>query len=123
MLDGNIDIIHAASFLHLFGWDDQVRAGSRMVRLLRPTTKDALVLGRQAGTVKPGEYPGRRNGLTRYRHNPESFQKMWDEIGEKTGTKWKVDAELLPARDWYRPVPTEEQKDLRRMQFAVHRID
>ena len=126
-LDGKIDIIHAASFLHLFTWDDQVRAGSRMVRLLRPTTKDALVLGRQLGTIKPGEYPGRRDGVTRYRHDPESFQKMWDVIGEKTGTKWRVDAQLLDARRWLKVEPTaeqsEERNNVRGMQFAVHRVD
>ena len=126
-LDGNIDIIHTASFLHLFGWDDQVRAGSRMVRLLRPSTKDALILGRQVGSVKPGEYPGRRDGVSRYRHDPESFRKLWDSIGEETGTKWRVEAEFLPFNDWVKAEPTAEQseelKNVRRLQFAMHRLD
>ena len=26
-----------------------------------------------------------------YKHNPESFKKMWDRVGEETGTKWRVD--------------------------------
>lgn len=124
-LMGKIDIIHAASFLHLFTWDDQIKAGSRMVRLFRPTTKDAMVLGRQVGTVKPGEYPGRVDGRTRYRHDPQSFQKLWDVIGDKTGTKWKVDAELLSVRGWWskdQSEPADEYKDFRRMQFAVHRV-
>jgi len=85
------------------------------------------VLGRQLGTIKPGEYPGRRDGVTRYRHDPESFQKMWDVIGEKTGTKWRVDAQLLDARRWLKVEPTaeqsEERNNVRGMQFAVHRVD
>jgi hypothetical protein len=30
-----------------------------------------------------------------YRHNNDSFRKMWDEIGEATGTKWRVESELI----------------------------
>lgn len=76
-LDGKIDIIHAASFLHLFTWDEQVQVGMRMVRLFRTTTttKDPpLVFGTQAGSVKPGVYYSSDMSRTRYRHDPESFQ-------------------------------------------------
>lgn len=27
-----------------------------------------------------------------YRHNPESFAKLWDQVGSETGTKWETQA-------------------------------
>lgn len=87
-LDGGYDVIHAASFFHLFSWDEQVRVGERMVRFLKPGAK-GMVLGRQVGTRQPATDAGGR-----YVHNVESFQKLWDTIGEKTGTKWKVTGEV-----------------------------
>ena len=118
-LDGNIDIIHAASFLHLFAWEEQVLVGMRMVRLM---TRDSLVFGRQVGTTKPGEYARRTDkSRTRYSHDPDSFQKLWDVIGEKTGTKWKVTAELQKIKGWQHEELGGESS--RALQFEVHRLE
>ncbi len=84
-------MVHAASFFHLFGWDDQVRVGERIVRFFKPGAKAPLVLGRQVGSPNPPsleEY--RASGETRYHHSPESLQLLWDEIGARTATKWKA---------------------------------
>ena len=122
ILDGSINIIYAASFLHLFAWEEQVQAGMRMVRLM---TRDSLVFGRQVGTTKPGPYARRTDkSRTRYSHDPLSFQKLWDVIGENTGTKWKIIAELQKVKGWQ----NEEQEEQgaatsRMMQFEVHRIE
>jgi hypothetical protein len=118
-LDGEVDIIFAASFLHLFGYKDQVEICKRMVKLLRDK-KDSMVLGRQVGNVVAGERT--RETRSRWRHNEESFRKMWDEVGESTGTKWKVEVEALPLPGWY----TNGQSKLResgvtRLRFAVIR--
>lgn len=128
-LDGKIDIVHAASFFHLFSWDQQVQVGTRVVRLLNPTTKNAVLLGRHVGSSEPGTYIGCVIAGTkgrRYRHSPDSFQKMWDEIGERTGTKWKVYAELSIWEGMTTVPPTPEQPDLaehyQRLEFAVHRV-
>jgi hypothetical protein len=51
-LDGEIDIIYAASFLHLFSYEDQVKVCKRMVKLLKE--KDSVVLGRQIGNANAG---------------------------------------------------------------------
>lgn len=120
-LDAKIDVIHAASFLHLFDWDAQVRAATRMVRMLRPAAKDALVLGRQVGTQEPASYRGR------FRHDADSFQRMWDEVGAKTGTKWMVKAELLPLTEREKELQVkdggeEEGRHMRWMVFEVHKI-
>lgn len=121
-LDGKIDIIYAASFLHLFDWEEQVRVGMRMVRFMRG---DSLVFGRQVGTTKPGPYPRRMDpSRSRYTHDPDSFQRLWDEVGEKTGTKWKVIAELKTVKGWEREVQEEHGAGESRMvlQFEVHRL-
>ncbi|KAK0649516.1 hypothetical protein B0T16DRAFT_492134 [Cercophora newfieldiana] len=92
-LDGTVDIIHAAAFFHLFGWDEQVRLGERLVRFFKEGIENAVVLGRQVGTPEPGGERGR------YLHNEGSMQRLWDEIGERTGTRWKVRAELSEEKD------------------------
>ncbi len=100
-LDGTVDIIHAAAFFHLFGWNDQVTMGVRFVTFFKQgTLKDAIVFGRQVGTKEPADVEeSRKRGDTRYHHNQESMQKLWDVIGEKTGTKWTVEAELNDETD------------------------
>ncbi|KAK3317566.1 hypothetical protein B0T19DRAFT_405253 [Cercophora scortea] len=95
-LDGTVDIIHAASLFHLFGWEEQVVLGVRMVRFFREGVAGAMVLGRQIGNagevLEPEEHV--RRGMGRYFHNEASMQRMWDVVGERTGTEWKVEAEL-----------------------------
>ncbi|KAF4611358.1 hypothetical protein G7Y89_g15655 [Cudoniella acicularis] len=86
-LDGKIDIIYAGSFLHLFNYEGQIEVCKRLVKLLREK-KDSLILGRQVGNTDAGEYVQMTNesGIM-YRHNAESFKKMWDEVGEETGNQ------------------------------------
>ena len=92
--DGKITIIHACNFFHLFAWEQQVVIGKRVVRFLKPETKDALLFGWHIGSLKPG--PERTMALgERHLHNEESFQKLWDEIGEKTDTKWRVESQVI----------------------------
>lgn len=49
--EGAFDYIYAASFFHLFGWEEQVQAFSRAVRLLKPTLLFCLKFF-QCGTSK-----------------------------------------------------------------------
>ncbi|KAK5714012.1 hypothetical protein LTR15_010918 [Elasticomyces elasticus] len=88
-LHGQIDIIDASSFFHLFTLDEQKQVARSVIKLMRPR-KDSLVVGRQVGNADPQEYP-RRNGLgTRFRHDMPSWRRMWDEVGEETGVKFEV---------------------------------
>ena len=54
----------------------------------------SMILGRNVGAVEAGEYRGLSEGTTTYRHNVESFQRLWREVGQRTGSVWKVDARL-----------------------------
>ncbi|KAK1757211.1 hypothetical protein QBC47DRAFT_320753, partial [Echria macrotheca] len=95
-LDGQFDIIHAAAFFHLFGWDDQVAIGERFVKFFRPGVERPTVLGRQVGTERPisVEEWREKGGGKRYHHDRGSMQRLWDVVGERTGTRWRVEAEL-----------------------------
>ncbi len=119
LLDGKIDIIHTGSFFHLFTWDEQVQIAKRVVRLLKPKP-NSMVIGRQFGNVKPGEYPRRSGKGTRYRHDVASWERMWEQVGNETGTKWKVEASLVEMKQ------KEDFKHLydngaRRLRFLVRR--
>ena len=116
VLDGTIDIIHAASLFHLFGWDDQVKLGERIVRFFKPNTSKAMLVGRQVGNPQPKDNAEHTElGLGRYHHNPETMQKLWNVIGEKTNTKWKVDAEIIDL------IPDSDVPRIG-IRFAVERI-
>ena len=93
-LDGKIDIIYAGAFLHLFSYEGHIKVCKRLVRLLRDK-KDSLILGRQVGNLDAGDYIQKTNkGGNMYRHNSEGFKKMWQEVGQATGTKWRVDCDF-----------------------------
>jgi ubiquinone/menaquinone biosynthesis C-methylase UbiE len=94
-LDGKFDIVHTASFFHLFGWDDQVKVGERLVRFFKPGAK-ALVLGRQVGRREPLSLEAyQQQEEKRYHHNVATLQNLWDVIGERTGTRWKATGQLI----------------------------
>ncbi|KAF9692920.1 hypothetical protein EKO04_009244 [Ascochyta lentis] len=93
-LAGKLDILHAASFFHLFDWDGQVAAAKKIVALLNPTS-DSLILGRQAGRSEAGDFTAQvEQTKSRYWHNPESWAQLWKKVGDETGTKWKVEADF-----------------------------
>lgn len=121
-LDGKIDVIYAASFLHLFGYEDQIRVCKRIVKLLKEK-EDSVVLGRQVGNANAGEQKMRNDPTkTRWRHNEESFRKMWEEVGMLTGSNWRVEVNSEPwagesedgSRSWVDPSTL-------RLTFAVFR--
>lgn len=95
-LDGTMQIIHADRLFHLFGWDDQIALGIRLVRLLGGPRQAMMVLGRQVGSTAPTEemmFEG--EGLGRHHHNAWTMQRLWNIIGEKTGTRWTVKTEVV----------------------------
>lgn len=101
-LTGKIDIVHAASFFHLFDWDGQVAAAKRIVQLLNPSS-DSLILGRQAGRLEAGSFTADvERTKSRYWHNPESLAKLWKQVGDETKTAWKVEANFDEKVDMFR---------------------
>ncbi|KAJ5579928.1 uncharacterized protein N7459_005913 [Penicillium hispanicum] len=90
-LTGSVDIVNAASFFHLFTWDQQVVLGKRVVSLLR-ARPGSLLVGRQVGRVDPVDPGNKENAPTHYRHDAATWNRLWMQIAEETGTKWDVEA-------------------------------
>ncbi|KAJ4322970.1 hypothetical protein N0V94_002125 [Neodidymelliopsis sp. IMI 364377] len=123
-LAGKIDIVHAASFFHLFDWDGQVAAAKKVVRLLNPDS-DNLIIGRQAGRLEAGDFTAQvEQTKSRYWHNPESWAKLWKQVGDETGTKWKVEANFDENVDLFRKTGGMADfipQDTKFMRFAVRK--
>lgn len=88
-LKGKVDVIHTGSFFHLFDWSDQAEALKRLVGLTRV---GALLVGHQTGR-EPAKSTLIR-GEPRFYHDQESWRKMWNEVGEATGTTWALEVEV-----------------------------
>lgn len=128
-LNGKMDIISATAFLHLFGWEDQVRVCERIVRFLKPLggreDEKQVVFGRQSGSVKPGvrireEVKWGRQEV--FMHDVESFRKLWEEVGKRTGTNWEVRGELrVLGSEGVKGI--EDAETARLLLFSVWRLD
>jgi SAM-dependent methyltransferase len=119
-LDGNLNIIFAGSFFHLFGWDDQLTLSKRAVAMLKAEA-GSMIFGHQIGQIQAREslVPDVPSGKIFF-HDPDSFKKMWQIVGEKTRTKWKVQVESTEQGidDLRKGNP-----DLRLLRFWVERCD
>ena len=120
-LMGTIDIISITHVLHQWDWDDQVKALKRLSELSSP---GAMIVGFQVGSAGVRERPATELAKSAaYWHDPVSFQKMWDQVGSETGTKWSSNAQL---KTWeeigWDPKDTEYLgADARIIQFVVNR--
>ncbi|KAF2971611.1 hypothetical protein GQX73_g1979 [Xylaria multiplex] len=115
--DGRMTFIHATSFFHLFTWDDQVRAATRMVRFLQPERRDVMIFGRQVGTTSPRDN-GKAGSDKVYLHNANSWQRLWDEVGELTSTKWKT---TMESTETIETGAGGVESSLKKMTFCVSR--
>ena len=94
-LNGRIDIIFACQFLHLFSWKKQSEVLKKVVEMSRPGT---CLVGYQVGRVHPVEIQ-RPWGIMFY-HNVDSFNELWRQVADETGTGWAVDALLVELSQW-----------------------
>ncbi|KAL5114472.1 hypothetical protein ACEQ8H_007615 [Pleosporales sp. CAS-2024a] len=90
-LEGSIDMVYAGSFFHLWGWEKQRQVSRAVAALLRPRP-GSMIIGRQMGAVQAHEKTSPMG--TMFQHNAESFQKLWEEIGDDMGVRFQVEARL-----------------------------
>ncbi|KAI1212596.1 uncharacterized protein F4807DRAFT_342132 [Annulohypoxylon truncatum] len=81
------DVLHLTSLLHIWNWEGQVKAAQRIASFTKP---GALLVGSGLGSGVGGEFPNLEGNGTNFRQSEETFQKFWQEVGEKTKTKWAV---------------------------------
>lgn len=92
-LDGKLNIVHAASFFHLWDWDEQFKAAKRVVKLLK-AEPGVMIFGRQGAVPKGGYLPHGVKKQKAYWHDPDTWADLWEKVGEETGSEWKVDVHL-----------------------------
>jgi hypothetical protein len=117
-LEGKMDFIHIGLFLHLFDWEGQVKACERIVSLMKPEN-GCLILGQQIGSLEPGPMAV---GSKMYKHNIESFEKMWKEAGKRTGSEWKVKANIDAGLGVDLSKRALDGPDTRRLVFEIERV-
>ncbi|KJX99669.1 methyltransferase domain-containing protein [Zymoseptoria brevis] len=94
------DMIHAASFFHLFSWKDQVDVMSRTVRLLKPKS-GSVIFGRQTAVdeAREQDHPANPRSGKMYRHDDSTFRKLVKEVGEVTKVDLKVEIKRMEVRE------------------------
>jgi hypothetical protein len=95
-LSGQIDVISVTHVLHQWDWDTQVAAAKRLCGFSRP---GSVVVGYQGGTsdIEARMKWNREHGQKEFTlHDPGTFRKMWDVVGEETSTEWTTEAEIRP---------------------------
>ncbi|KAH8658446.1 hypothetical protein BX600DRAFT_552560 [Xylariales sp. PMI_506] len=94
-LAGQINIIYTGALFHLFSLEEQEKVALRVVQLLA-SRPGSLIIGRQSGSEVAGESSrtGDKGGRGHFQHNPQSWKEFWIRIGDKTGTRWAVEADV-----------------------------
>ncbi|KAI1408090.1 hypothetical protein F5Y13DRAFT_173342 [Hypoxylon sp. FL1857] len=88
-LQNRFDVLHLTSLLHIWNWEGQVKAAQRIASFTKP---GSILVGSSLGSGVGGEFPNLEGTGTNFRQSEETFKKFWDEVGEKTGTRWTVKA-------------------------------
>ncbi|KAK5634814.1 hypothetical protein RRF57_010527 [Xylaria bambusicola] len=101
-LRGQIDIIYASAFFHLFEAKDQMKAAKRMVGFLKPDCENALIFGQNGGPKIPS--------WEKYVLDKNAWSRMWDEVGKATGTSWRTETNVESSKEWIR------------VRFAIYRV-
>lgn len=112
------DVLHCSAFFHLFPLDQQIIAAKNIAGLVK---KDGIIVGRQIGSVKPGNVPAIQDGSFSYRHNVDTFDALWKEVGEATQTKWKVEGTLDMVG--IKPDSPVEDENSHRLLFTVTKLE
>jgi len=92
-MKGSFDVIYVAQVLHQWGWGKQVEACKAITEMC---AKSAMVVGIQVGLLEGRLKHVKTDKADAYHffHDPGTFQRMWDQAGEETGTKWKSESRL-----------------------------
>ncbi|KAH6722067.1 hypothetical protein BKA61DRAFT_701140 [Leptodontidium sp. MPI-SDFR-AT-0119] len=119
-LDGQMSVVYIGLLLHLFDWEGQRKACERIVGFLKPE-KGVLVLGQQVGSLVACDVmSGGERKVTR--HDLASFEKLWKEVGERTGSQWEVRANLDEGLGVGDGTRAWDRHETRRLVFEVERV-
>lgn len=118
-LGEKVDMINAASFFHLFDWDTQVKLAKQVMKLMKPKP-GSIVVGRHVGDYNAGELEAKELGSNIWRHDLDSWRRLWEQVGRETGTDWKVD---VTGEEWKGITKVAHNGETTfKMQFVVRRV-
>jgi hypothetical protein len=60
---------------------------------LRPDARNTFIYGKQIGTKFAADETVAGNEP--FLHSPCSLQRLWDEVGRLTNTRWKVEVDII----------------------------
>lgn len=98
-LHGGIDIVNIVHVLHQWDWDTQLLACKELVRFSGP---GSMVMGYQGATsdIATRTRWNAENGQPDFTlHDAQTFERMWDVVGEETGTQWQTEAAIAPRKE------------------------
>ncbi|KAK2008826.1 methyltransferase domain-containing protein [Colletotrichum eremochloae] len=121
-LEGSFDTAHMGLCLHLWNREKQLVVLRRVIRLLRQRP-GVMIFGTTAGHVDGVEVQG-ISANPAMRHNLESWAKLWAELSEQTGTKWKLETDLSENIGGNRvKKPAWWEDEMRFLAFEVTRVE
>jgi hypothetical protein len=95
-LHGQIDVVTIVHVLHQWDWDTQIMACRELARFSK---KGSLIVGYQGGTndIAKRARSNKQNGQKEFTlHDADTFQRMWNVVGDQTGTTWSTVAAIVP---------------------------
>ncbi|KAI0438002.1 hypothetical protein F4803DRAFT_565609 [Xylaria telfairii] len=113
-----IDVLHCSAFFHLFPLEQQLEAAKEIVSLMKV---GGVIVGRQSGSVKPGNLPAMQDNLYSYRHDVVTLVDLWHEVGKITNTRWNVEGtlDMVGVNKFNSAV---ENENSRRLLFTITRV-
>jgi SAM-dependent methyltransferase len=119
---GRLSVVQLGMILHLFTWEEQLAVFQNTIQLLKPEP-GTLIIGQATGNLECGP-SGRGHDPKRmtWRHNVESFEKLVKEVGDATGTNWKVTAELDKGLSVFDGKRSWDDPKTRRLLFEAERL-
>lgn len=129
-LRGRVDVVHAASFFHLFSLETQRVAATKVLALLRPG-KGAMIVGRQGGDLNSREFEhengkkeeGKDEPMKKlFWHNSETWRDMWEGVARESGREIEVQSELQVDHKVFKASDDDGRKhgpNTRRMVFCI----
>ena len=119
---GSWDIVNIFMFLHLYDWAFQLRACRQILKLL-VRKKGSMVIGAQTGSTQAGDFHlksaivsgGKEKTL--FRHNLETFKRMWETVGTEEDVRLKIEVEYDDEKDRKERI-REEQEDGKKLLFS-----
>ena len=125
--NGDLDVISSKDVFHCFDHQTQVELAMRFIALLKPKP-GSRATGQILGRISAGEYTTQHKDVglpTMFFHNDESFARLWEEAGRKTGSRWRVESRMWKIKPHWQPVRlTGEARgpDSRTLLFDVERL-